>query len=278
MKTAVQTDLLALVDQILNRPDEPGVPSGEDGILGLPASLTGIEIANLRENLEAHHQELQSRLGREVHLAVALLDLFAQKTEWHTSIDDFCLLKKTALRDLINAAIYDNLTGLYSKNILETRLQEEFRRARRYSLPLSILFIETDAFKNFNDTYGHLEGDRVLAFIGRYIRAQIREVDFPARFGGDEFMVLLPHTGGETAMSLAQRIHAEILEAQRTAGLRATVTISIGVGTMTRAMTSEDQLIEAADRASYKAKIQKNMVWPIVNADPEDESAQAGPA
>ena len=113
---------------------------------------------------------------------MALLDLADTDPGPRPAIDDYCLLKKSTLLDLISAAVYDNLTGLYSRNILETRLQEEFQRARRYDIPLSVLFIETDGFKLYNDTYGHIEGDKVLSFIGKFI----------------------PHTGGETALGMAR--------------------------------------------------------------------------
>lgn len=269
-------NLLAIVDQILNQPQaaEPGSVE-KNYLLGLPSSLTGIDLKAVHAYLAQHRKAMQEKLGRDVHPAAALLDLVDVNQELGTTIEDFCLLKKTALRDLINAAIYDNLTGLYSRNILETRLQEEFRRARRYDVPLSVLFIETDAFKEINDTYGHLEGDRALAFIGRFIQNHVREVDFPARYGGDEFMVILPHTGGETALGLAHRIHSDIGEAQKNAGLRVRITISIGVGTLTPKMKNAENLIEAADRATYKAKTNKNMVWPTVNAEPQEDSRPA---
>ena len=267
-------DLITVIDQVMGQIENAASLPEEDRLLGIPSSLTGIDLNAVRGRIEEHREHLHGKLGREIHPVVALLDLVSADTdgEFASSLDAFCLLKKSALRDLIQAALYDNLTGLYSRNILESRLLEEFQRAKRYSLPLSVLFIETDAFKNINDTYGHLEGDRVLSFIGRFIRDHIREVDFPARYGGDEFVVILPHTQGETALFMARRIHREIGEAQETSDLCTTVTISIGVGTLTPDMESVGQFVEAADRAMYKAKTNRDMVWPIVNADPQQES------
>ena len=266
-------NLLSVIDQILMQIEQSSPQSEDDHVLGLPSSLTGIDLKGVQPRLKGHVERLGAELGREIHPAIALLDLAATEAgaELSTSIDDFCVLKKTALRDLLRAALYDNLTSLYSRNTLESRLQEEFRRAVRYNLPLSILFIDIDGFKAFNDTYGHAEGDHVLTYVGRFIRDHLREVDFPVRYGGDEFVVILPHTEGETALSLAKRIRKGVAEPQKNAELRSRVTVSVGVSTLARGMTSEDQLLDAADRAAYKAKTHKNMVWPVINADPEEE-------
>ena len=269
-------DLLAVIDEILNRSDDSPPPE-EDYLLGLPARFTGIDLKAIRDQLNDHQKSLESRLGREPHEVVALLDLISSTEggETEIEIDEFCLLRRSALTDLTRAGLFDNLTGLYSRNILEHRLQEEFRRARRYNLPLSLLFVDIDGFKIINDTFGHAEGDRVLTCIGAFIREHLREVDFPVRYGGEEFVIILPHTTGETALGLGRRLHGGIGEAQKKANIRTTVTISIGVSTLVPGIKSEDQLIDAADRAVYKAKTKKNMVWPVVNAEPEGASASA---
>ena len=270
-------DLHSGVDQLLEYIDASSDLPDEDRLLGIPSSFTGIDLAAIQDRLDKHRKALKEKLGREIHPAAALLDLLDADPEGST-IDDYCLLKKRALHDLVQTALYDSLTGLYSRNVLEDRLQEEFRRARRYNLPLSVLFIDLDGFKVINDTYGHLEGNRVLSYIGQFIRDRLREVDFPVRYGGEEFLIILPHTNGETALRLARRIHKGIGKAQKEADLPTTVTLSIGVGSLAPIMQIEDQLIDAADRAVYKAKqAGKDRVWPIVNADPQGETAPTSP-
>ena len=189
----------------------------------------------------------------------------------NNDIDDLCVLRKDAMQDLMHAAVYDKLTGLFSRNIMETRLREEYRRASRYDLPLSILFVDVDDFKAINDNFGHAEGDRVLSFLGRTILERLREVDIALRYGGEEFIIILPHTDGETALDLANELRDGIFKAQKRAGLALPVTISIGVGTMTKEMSRESDLIDAADKAVYLAKERKNLVWPGLNGEPADD-------
>ena len=243
-------------------------------MLGLPGALIGINLAELSVDVDKHQQMLETTLERPIHPAVALLDLLSESTTHE--IDDFCVLRKDALQDLMQAAIYDRLTGLYSRNIMDTRLREEYRRAKRYDLPLSALFVDVDDFKAINDNFGHSEGDRSLSFIGRFILDRLREVDIPIRYGGEEFLVILPHTDGQTALDLATQLHDGIGAAQEKAGLASPVTISIGVGSLTSEMSSESKMIDAADRAVYLAKKEKNRVWPGINGASVDDPVNSG--
>ena len=265
------------VDQLLDELDVSfGLPE-EDRLLGISSHLSGIDLSTFQERLGTHQKVLEDKLGRKVHRAAALLDLLANSPEDSPDyIGNYCILKKESLKDLVQTALFDNLTGLYSRNILDSRLREEFQRALRYNLPLSVLFIDLDSFKSINDTFGHLEGNRVLEYIGKFISKQLREVDFPVRYGGEEFVIILPHTTGETALGLARRLHKAIERAQQREKVRTIVTLSIGVGTLTRDLKVQDQLIDAADRAVYHAKkAGKNMVWPIVNGTPEEDTSSS---
>lgn len=269
-------NLLAVVNQIIDQTGES--PSDDTTLLGLPGALVGIDLDAIVDELKSHREKMEEKLGRPVHPASALLDLFARKGTEH-DIDEFCVLRKDAMQDLMHAAVYDKLTGLFSRNIMDTRLREEYRRARRYHLPLSSLFVDVDDFKAINDNHGHAEGDRSLSFIGRFILDRLREVDIPIRYGGEEFVIILPHTDGETALTLANQLRDGIGAAQEKAGLKSTVTISIGVSTMTPDMKSEADLIDAADKAVYLAKEKKDLVWPGINGarvDPTVDAQETG--
>jgi diguanylate cyclase (GGDEF)-like protein len=267
-------NLLSIVNQIFDQYEDDEASKGGQ-LLGLPGALVGIDLNALAEDLLKHREALETLLGRPVHEAAALLDMIDQ-AQSDQSIDDYCVLRKEAMQDLMQAAIYDKLTGLFSRNTMDTRLRDEYRRAKRYDLPLSALFVDVDDFKTINDNHGHSEGDRALSFLGRFILDRLREVDIPIRYGGEEFVVILPHTDGETALALANQLRDGIGSAQEQAGLAQSLTISIGVGTLTPEMTSDSELVDAADRAVYLAKEKKNLVWPGLNGAKVDSGESAG--
>jgi two-component system cell cycle response regulator len=159
-------------------------------------------------------------------------------------------------------AIRDGLTGLYNHRYFYERLEEEFSRAGRYGVPLSLVYLDLDDFKRINDLYGHTRGDQVLKKVGHLIKGIARESDIPARYGGEEFAVILPNTGGAGAFDLANRIHNAIrdCEFENLPGER--ITISSGVATFfNKNFQSLSELIHSADEGMYKAKNQgKDMV------------------
>jgi diguanylate cyclase (GGDEF)-like protein len=155
---------------------------------------------------------------------------------------------------LLKEAITDGLTDLYDHKYLMLKLEEEMERSRRYSRPLSILMIDIDHFKVYNDTFGHTAGDKVLVALAAAFKELSRKADTVARYGGEEFVVVLPETKKEGAVVLAHRIRsrAEGLKLEYNKG----VTVSIGVGFFDGAdkdFTAEE-FIAAADEALYKAK------------------------
>ncbi|MEC5216783.1 diguanylate cyclase (GGDEF)-like protein [Actimicrobium sp. GrIS 1.19] len=143
----------------------------------------------------------------------------------------------------------DALTGLQNRRALEDRISQEFDRARRYDAPLSFLMLDVDFFKQFNTRNGHLAGDRMLGQIATVLQQATRGQDTLARFGGEEFAVVLPNTRRDGALVLAERYRAAI-EAMAVEG----VTVSIGVATMTPSMLLSTELVGEADRALYCAK------------------------
>ncbi len=168
---------------------------------------------------------------------------------------------------LYERATVDGLTRLYVRSFFEQRLSQELIRSQRFGEPVSVLMLDVDHFKKFNDTYGHAVGDLVLKLVADVIRKTIREdIDIPARFGGEEMLVLMPDTGIEGAAVLAERVRAAIEGAAlpHSDGSILRVKVSGGVATAPdHGMTASD-LIEAADAALYHSKRNgRNQVTPF---------------
>ncbi|MCK9614149.1 MAG: GGDEF domain-containing protein [Candidatus Omnitrophica bacterium] len=153
-------------------------------------------------------------------------------------------------------SIYDALTETYNRRYFVIRFIEEFERAKKFSLKLSFLMIDIDNFKKINDTYGHLVGDAVLKEIAKIIKQNIREIDSLARFGGEEFSLILPETDKMSAIVVGERIRSKISERIIKAfDETLSVTISTGVGSFPQNTLYSDVLMEIADKALYQAKI-----------------------
>ena len=173
-------------------------------------------------------------------------------------IKDYTVVLETQKMELeiVNAeletlALRDGLTGLSNRRAFGQRLALEMGRAVRYGLPLSLLLLDVDHFKEYNDTFGHVAGDEVLKALSQVLHIQGRETDFFARYGGEEFVIILPHTDSEGALTLAERLRQAVAEAPWPAR---PVTASVGAATLLPSMEAEDDLVSAADRALYAAK------------------------
>jgi len=153
--------------------------------------------------------------------------------------------------------VTDHLTRLYNRRYFMNRAGEEIERSLRHQAPLSVLMVDIDHFKNFNDTYGHSTGDRVLQTVARAMQDALRTSDICARHGGEEFAVLLPSTPGENAYYVAERVR-RTLSGTRYTGLglpaEVNITISVGVATCPRDATALDDLMDLSDKALYQAK------------------------
>ena len=153
-------------------------------------------------------------------------------------------------------SVTDDLTQLYNSRYLAQVLRRETKRASRSGRPLSLLFIDLDGFKSINDKHGHLFGSRALVEAAAVIRDSARETDIVARFGGDEFALVLPDTGTDGAFFVGERIREKIAAwvFLQSIGLNISLTVSVGVATLPDVASSAEQLIQAADEAMYAVK------------------------
>ncbi|MDO8962865.1 MAG: GGDEF domain-containing protein [Coriobacteriia bacterium] len=154
-------------------------------------------------------------------------------------------------------SITDELTGLYNYRYLQQRLDDEFERSHRYGRSLSLLMLDADDFKRFNDTYGHIAGDVALAEIGEVMCRVVREIDVVCRYGGEEFAVLLPETDAEGAFVAAEKIREAVAMhefADETGDRGIRLTVSVGLATYPSTATDREELLRQADDALYTAK------------------------
>jgi len=157
----------------------------------------------------------------------------------------------------------DPLTGAWNSRAFHAIVKEELARCRRYSRPVSLVFLDVDDFKRVNDGLGHAAGDLALQSITKAMGECLREVDTLARLGGDEFAVLLPETGAEDAVATAAKILRRAAEDAAESGFR--VTLSAGVATCAASYPGADELIGRADELMYRAKAAgKNTLQQIV--------------
>ncbi|MEW6685418.1 MAG: GGDEF domain-containing protein [Candidatus Edwardsbacteria bacterium] len=206
-------------------------------------------------SLILHHKyELGKKLRRPVGVRVAILDYF---TNLHPHIKNPKIVELEFFEKTILSAITDGLTGLYNHRYFQDRLEEEIERSLRYQTIFSLTILDLDDFKIYNDTNGHLAGDILLIEATGVVTKAIRRSDLAARYGGDEFTLILPHTSKKGAYVLSERIrkrtethrfpNQEILPLKK-------VTLSGGIATFPEDSREKDKLIASADKALYQAK------------------------
>jgi diguanylate cyclase (GGDEF)-like protein len=214
-------------------------------VMAFPLSCRGRRVGALVA-LDREPSAREPRLSASMLRAVRILLEPAS-----VALDNALLLKRAEA-----LSVTDDLTHLYNSRYLNQVLRRETKRASRSGRPLSLLFIDLDGFKAVNDTYGHLFGSRALVEAAAVIRQSARETDVVSRFGGDEFALVLPDTGGEGAFAVGERIRERIAAHKFLAGdgLNIHLTGSVGVATLPDVAASSDELVQAADKAMYAVK------------------------
>ena len=191
------------------------------------------EMAALRYHFDGLYGELQEK--------IQLLNQYSRKL-----IDENIKLSEMASTD--------ELTGIYNRRHFDERLMEEVDRASRHEFEMSLIMVDLDGFKAYNDMYGHQAGDQILHRLGRMIRQAIRKSDLPFRYGGDEFAVILPQCGIEDATFIAQKLVRAVTDKGlgkfEDKGLPP-LSISCGVASLTK---DHEKMVADADRCLYKAK------------------------
>ena len=216
------------------------------------------------DNILRQWEDLNKRIPEKVDLRVAVLQYFlrSQRKLHNPAIVEIKILRRTQA-----SAIYDELTRLYNYRYFQDRVVSETRRAQRYEHALTLLMIDADDFKAFNDTRGHLAGNMALRRLATALRKTVREVDVAARYGGEEFAILLPNTPKLAALKLAEKVRQAVEKAgigRDEGGKGKPLTVSIGVASLPGDAGTAQELVARADSALYIAKsMGKNCVKPF---------------
>ncbi len=201
-----------------------------------------------------HNRYLEETLGRPVGVRIALADYFLNI---RPALHDPLLVEGEIFRQRERSALHDELTGLYNRRFFRSALARMVAEARRYHQPFSLLMVDVDHFKHYNDLNGHPAGDRCLARVAHLLRDTAREVDQVVRYGGEEFALLLPRCPKHEAAQVAER-HRRAIETHPFPGQDTqpggNLTISLGVATFPNDAQSARDLIHRADSALYAAK------------------------
>jgi len=187
--------------------------------------------------------------------------------EWSGGGIAALLLLIAAHVGIVTETFTDPLTRLHNRRYFMMRVKEEFDRATRRNAPVAVLVMDLDFFKRFNDTQGHIAGDTMLKSVARLLNKHLRPYDVLCRWGGEEFIALLPDTDAETGFQVAERLRLSVEELFGGADRRSPITISIGLATYPDVPSGDwRHVVEAADEALYKAKEKRNSVWVHVPA------------
>jgi diguanylate cyclase (GGDEF)-like protein len=230
---------------------------GVEVLVALFRLLAGIDMppkqcASHWEGFLLHRKTLAECLGRNLDLTAALCDYLRFSTRL---LNHPRLVDAGHFEEMLEGSINDKLTSLFNRRYFDEIFSQQVALAERYRNDFTILFLDIDDFKELNDTYGHLAGDRALAAVAQIIAREKRTSDVAARFGGEEFVVLMPHTDNISGFVFAERLRLEI-EAMRIPFEDVTLNLTVSGGIASFPLNTENprQLVQLADSAVYLAK------------------------
>jgi diguanylate cyclase (GGDEF)-like protein len=195
-----------------------------------------------------HKYEMSFLMSRNIRIAVATLDYLSNLTE---KIHSATVIDETQIADIVRQAQCDSLTGLYNHAYCYQKINMEIARYTRYGTMVSVMMIDIDDFKEINDRWGHQEGDRILVLLAKIIQGEVRDSDVCCRYGGEEFLLVLPSIGAQEAGLLAERLRIKLAQ---NLPFDRSVTVSIGVAESGENTNTALSLVEKADTAMYQAK------------------------
>ena len=246
-------------ETVLSRLDTIFSETGRPVHAELLRLLTHIQCSNetarqVFSGFEVHRATLTRRLGRDVGARVALFDYL---TNVDRRLTNPKIIELSEYERTERSAITDYLTGLFNRGHFDDCLKKEINRCRRYGQTASLVVLDLDDFKSVNDRYGHPAGDAVLRDVGRLLVQRVRDIDVAARFGGEEFAIILPETRRTSAFVVAERMRSEIqryFKRKSSDGHDLRVTISGGIAAYPEDADTTDGLLARADEALYSAK------------------------
>jgi diguanylate cyclase (GGDEF)-like protein/PAS domain S-box-containing protein len=215
-----------------------------------------ITLKDLRERIEI--EEEFERTKKEFAEKIRERDLYARELQVIRDLYKEKLKEIGEMREeAVRLSYTDDLTDIYNHRFFIEQLTLEVERQKRYATPLSLLMIDIDYFKHYNDTNGHLAGDQVLKAIAILIQRGVRQSDIIARYGGEEFSAILINTGREKALEIAERVRRNVSDTRfpnESAQPNKDLTVSVGVATFSSSISTLTDLIREADNALYRAK------------------------
>jgi diguanylate cyclase (GGDEF)-like protein len=201
-----------------------------------------------------HRAQLTAALTRDPGIRVAAMDFFSNVEKKY---DNPAIVEMGDYEETERSARTDTVTGLANRREFEEVLEREVRRSRRYRWPLTMLMLDLDHFKDVNDAYGHMLGDLVLARVGGILRRAVRDADAACRYGGEEFVVILPETERVGGFVVAERIRRRVedaFRARKTGGHDVPMTVSTGLASFPEDAAHAAEIVSRSDEALYIAK------------------------